>query len=77
MTQAAVPILMYHQFTPRPAPEFRRYTITPRRFAAQMTCLSLMGYRAVGLDAVSTMAVRAVPAVGEPKVLSMTVEAAQ
>lgn len=32
---------------------------------------------AVGLDAVSTMAVRAVPAVGEPKVLSMTVEAAQ
>ena len=32
---------------------------------------------AVGLDAVSTMAVRAVPAVGEPKVLSMTIEAAQ
>ncbi len=32
---------------------------------------------AVGLDAVTTMAVRAVPAVGEPKVLSMTVEAAQ
>lgn len=32
---------------------------------------------AVGLDAVSTMAVRAVPVVGEPKVLSMTVEAAQ
>lgn len=32
---------------------------------------------AVGLDAVTTMAVRAVPVVGEPKVLSMTVEAAQ
>jgi peptidoglycan/xylan/chitin deacetylase (PgdA/CDA1 family) len=52
MTRAAVPILMYHQLTPRPAPEFRRYAITPRRFAAQMACLSLMGYRAVGLDAV-------------------------
>ena len=52
MTRAAVPILMYHQLTPHPAPEFRRYTITPRRFAAQMACLSLMGYRAVGLDAV-------------------------
>ena len=52
MTAASVPILMYHQLTPRPAPEFSRYAITPRRFAAQMACLSLMGYRAVGLDAV-------------------------
>jgi peptidoglycan/xylan/chitin deacetylase (PgdA/CDA1 family) len=48
---AGVPILMYHQVTPRPAQEFSRYAITPQRFAAQMTCLSLMGYRAVGLDA--------------------------
>lgn len=48
----AVPILMYHQLAPRPAPEFQRYAITPRRFAAQMACLSLMGYRTVGLDAV-------------------------
>lgn len=32
---------------------------------------------AVGLDAVATMPVRAVPVVGEPKVLSMVVEAAQ
>lgn len=32
---------------------------------------------AVGLDAVATMAVRAVPVVGEPKVVSMVVEAAQ
>jgi len=31
----------------------------------------------VGLDAVSTMAVRAIPAVGEPQVLAMSVEAAQ
>ena len=48
---AAVPILMYHQVTPRPAHAFSRYAMTPRRFAAQMTCLSLMGYRTVGLDA--------------------------
>jgi peptidoglycan/xylan/chitin deacetylase (PgdA/CDA1 family) len=52
MTAAAVPILMYHQLAPRPAPEFHRYAVTPRRFAAQMACLSLMGYRAVGLDVV-------------------------
>lgn len=52
MSTARVPILMYHQLTPRPAPEFSRYAVTPRRFAAQMACLSLMGYRAVGLDAV-------------------------
>lgn len=32
---------------------------------------------AVGLDAVSTMPVRAIPAVGEPQVLAMSVEAAQ
>ncbi|MGV3491012.1 MAG: transglutaminase family protein [Devosia sp.] len=32
---------------------------------------------AVGLDAVSTMAVRSIPVVGEPVVLGMTVEAAQ
>jgi transglutaminase-like putative cysteine protease len=32
---------------------------------------------AVGLDAVSTMAVRSIPAVGEPQVLTMSVEAAQ
>ncbi len=32
---------------------------------------------AVGLDAVSTMAVRSIPVAGEPRVLGMTVEAAQ
>lgn len=47
----AVPILMYHQVTPRPSPEFRRYAITPRSFAAQMTFLRLTGYRTIGLDA--------------------------
>ena len=52
MTAASVPILMYHELSPRPAPEFSRYSVTPRRFAAQMACLALMGYRAVGLDAV-------------------------
>jgi peptidoglycan/xylan/chitin deacetylase (PgdA/CDA1 family) len=51
---ATVPILMYHQVAPRPPREFSRYAITPQRFAAQMTCLSLMGYRAIGLDALLT-----------------------
>lgn len=47
----AVPILMYHQVAPRPTPEFRRYAITPRTFAAQMRWLSVAGYRSISLDA--------------------------
>lgn len=49
--KGAVPILMYHQVTPCPRPEFRRYAITPRAFAAQTAWLALAGYRTIGLDA--------------------------
>jgi peptidoglycan/xylan/chitin deacetylase (PgdA/CDA1 family) len=49
--KGAVPILMYHQVTPHPPRAFRRYAITPRIFAAQMTWLSLTGHRTIGLDA--------------------------
>lgn len=48
--KGAVPILMYHQVTPHPPRAFRRYAITPRVFAAQMTWLSLTGHRTIGLD---------------------------
>ncbi len=43
-------ILMYHQVTPRPAPQFARYTVTPNAFAAQMKWLALAGYRTITLD---------------------------
>ena len=47
----AVPILMYHEVSPRVSPAYRKYVVTPRVFAAQMRCLALAGYRAIGLDA--------------------------
>lgn len=45
-----VPILMYHQVSPRPASGFEKYTVTPRALAAQMRWLALAGYTPVGLD---------------------------
>ena len=51
MTQTFIPILMYHQVSPRPLPTFRKYTVTPRAFAAQMRWLALAGYTPITLDA--------------------------
>ena len=48
---SAVPILLYHQVTPRPHPRFRKYSVTPRAFASQMRWLALTGYRTVSLEA--------------------------
>jgi peptidoglycan/xylan/chitin deacetylase (PgdA/CDA1 family) len=45
-----VPILMYHEVTPRPAPAFRKYALTPVAFAAQMRWLALAGYSPITLD---------------------------
>jgi peptidoglycan/xylan/chitin deacetylase (PgdA/CDA1 family) len=39
-----IPILMYHQVTPRPTTAFAKYTVTPRTFAAQMRWLAITGY---------------------------------
>ncbi len=46
----SVPILMYHLVTPQPLPAFRKYTVTPRAFAAQMHWLALAGYATITLD---------------------------
>jgi peptidoglycan/xylan/chitin deacetylase (PgdA/CDA1 family) len=48
----SVPILMYHQVSPRPHPSFRKYCVTPGAFAAQMAWLTWTGYRSISLDAV-------------------------
>jgi peptidoglycan/xylan/chitin deacetylase (PgdA/CDA1 family) len=42
-----VPILMYHQVTPSPTASFHRYTVTPKRFAAQMRLLAGARYTPV------------------------------
>lgn len=40
----SVPILMYHQVTPSPPASFERYSVTPKRFAAQMRVLAAARY---------------------------------
>lgn len=51
---AYIPILMYHQVSPQPSPKFRRYTVTPRAFDAQMKWLARAGYRTITLDDLCT-----------------------
>jgi peptidoglycan/xylan/chitin deacetylase (PgdA/CDA1 family) len=45
-----VPILMYHELTARPHPGFRRYSVSPGRFRAQMRFLARRKYHAVSLS---------------------------
>ncbi len=47
---AFVPILMYHQVTPSPLPEFRKYAVTTEAFAAQMEWLALRGYVPISMN---------------------------
>lgn len=49
--KTCIPILMYHQVSPRVLPAFGKYTVTPRAFAAQMSWLELSGYVPITLDA--------------------------
>jgi peptidoglycan/xylan/chitin deacetylase (PgdA/CDA1 family) len=50
MKKVTVPILMYHQVAPQPHPAYRKYTVTPRAFAAQMNWLALARYTPITLD---------------------------
>jgi peptidoglycan/xylan/chitin deacetylase (PgdA/CDA1 family) len=45
-----IPILMYHQVTPRPLSTFGKYAVTPKAFAKQMRWLALAGYSPLKLD---------------------------
>lgn len=47
-----VPILMYHQVAPQASPDFRKYTVSPRALALQMSYLSLARYNPVSMDEV-------------------------
>jgi peptidoglycan/xylan/chitin deacetylase (PgdA/CDA1 family) len=46
----AIPILTYHQLTPRPPERFVKYALTPRTFARQMKLLAVAGYHPISLD---------------------------
>ncbi len=41
--QAPFPILMYHSIDTRCAPAYRRWTVSPSRFAGQLACLKSLG----------------------------------
>jgi peptidoglycan/xylan/chitin deacetylase (PgdA/CDA1 family) len=50
VTAPPVPILAYHDVSPRPHPAFRRYSVTVREFARQMRWLAAFGYEAIDMD---------------------------
>jgi len=50
VADARIPVLMYHDVAPDPPERFRKYTVTPAAFSAQMRWLARAGYRTVGLD---------------------------
>jgi peptidoglycan/xylan/chitin deacetylase (PgdA/CDA1 family) len=48
--KSVIPILMYHQVTPRPFATFGKYAVTPKAFARQMRWLAHTGYEPIKLD---------------------------
>jgi len=49
----AVPILSYHQVTPRPHPAFRKYSVTPQQLTSHLRWLRDRGYESVDLGRVA------------------------
>lgn len=47
----SIPILMYHQVSPRSPAALRKYVVTPKAFAAQMKWLAVSKYVPITLDA--------------------------
>ena len=47
---ARIPVLMYHEVSPRPHPAFRRYTVTERAFSRQMRWLASFNYHPIDMD---------------------------
>ncbi len=69
-TEVGVPILMYHQVTPRPDPAFRKYAITPEAFREQMEWLKIGGYSALSLKALYENRVEHAPLPRRPVVIT-------
>jgi len=51
MGSGCIPILMYHDVTPQPAPGMHKYAVTPEVFGMHMNYLACAGYSAITLDA--------------------------
>ena len=51
MRSGCIPILMYHDVTPHPAPGMHKYAVTPEVFGMHLKYLACAGYRAITLDA--------------------------
>ena len=49
--RGTVPILMYHEVTDTPHPNFAKYSVTPRAFTAQMRWLASARYSTISLPA--------------------------
>lgn len=45
-----IPILMYHQISENPHPNFLEYTVTPKAFESQMKALKMLGFRTISFD---------------------------
>jgi len=45
-----IPILMYHQVSHHPHPNYREYTVTDKAFAAQMRILKTLGFKPISFN---------------------------
>lgn len=66
----SIPILMYHEVSPKALPDFRKYVVTPDAFARQMRWLHTAGYVPVDLDALLDYRAGKVRLKGRPVVIT-------
>lgn len=50
MSDASIPILVYHEVSPAPPAAFRRYAVTVREFARQLAWLAARGYQSIDME---------------------------
>jgi peptidoglycan/xylan/chitin deacetylase (PgdA/CDA1 family) len=65
-----IPILMYHQVSPKTEPGFQKYTVTPAAFAKQMALLDVAGYVPINLDTMLDYRVGKTRLCGRPVVIT-------
>jgi peptidoglycan/xylan/chitin deacetylase (PgdA/CDA1 family) len=68
--QIPVPILMYHQVTPNPLPEFRKYAVPKDAFAAQLEWLASHEYVSVSMETLFQHRTAGAPLPPRPVVLT-------
>jgi peptidoglycan/xylan/chitin deacetylase (PgdA/CDA1 family) len=65
-----VPILAYHDVSPKPHPAFRRYSVTVNEFARQMRWLAVRGYQPIDMDALFAARSGRAPLPGRPVLIT-------